>query len=190
MPRQAQLTPQPTPPPRGNVAPGARKPGQPPASSRQGVAQGYGQMITGSFMPAALRTNGHQTVGPSPQTPKPQPIFNGGRSPRFMPPGKSTYQAATPPKPVPQPMTRYNFPSNAQMDPQSVQERITTPPVASNSMPPPATKQPATNTAAKRAADQPLPQQSNKKQRKPTSASTVPQPPVSLTQQPAPVAAA
>ncbi|KAG6356357.1 hypothetical protein INS49_015745 [Diaporthe citri] len=200
MPRPAQLAPQPV-PRHGSVPPRAPRPGQAPASNGQGVASNYGQIINGHHLPPGFRPNGYQTAGRISQTPPPKPVFNGGQFPQFMPPGNGTHRGTPPAQPVPQPMTRYNLPSSTQTPPQSVQGRTATPPVASssnipqgdnmpprNGVPPPATRQPAANPSAKRAADQAVSQQPTKKQRKPANPAqrpaTLAQTPASPAQQP------
>lgn len=202
MSRPAQLAPQSV-PRHGSMPPRAPTPGQASASNGQGVGRSYGDIIHGHHVPPEFRQNGYPAAGRSSQTPNsnpPTPVFNGGQRPQFMPPGNGTHQVPPPTQPVPQPMTRYNLPPSTQPPLQSVQGRTATPPVPvvsnnnitqgnnmarRNNKPSPATRQPATNPNAKRAADQAGSQQPTKKQRKTAPPTQKPAPPA---QQPAPPA--
>lgn len=209
MSRPAQLAPQSV-PRHGSMPPRAPTPGQASAINGQGVGRSYGDIIHGHHVPPEFRQNGYPAAGRSSQTPNSNSstsVFNGGQRPQFMPPGNGTHQVLPPTQPVPQPMTRYNLPSSTQTPLQSVQGRNATPPVPvvsnnnitqgnnmarRNNKPSPATRQPATNPHAKRAADQAGSQQPTKKQRKTALPTQKPAPraqqPAPPTQQPAPPA--
>lgn len=178
------------------------RPSQGMGSNGQISGQTYGQIISGHLVPQVHRRNGYEAVGPTTHQ-MPDHAFNGGSSPAYMPISNASYQAynqAPPARPVPQPTTRYNLPPSSPRAPQPFHGRIASQPGVFNGnmshggdMSPPGNMHPASNTPhsnmvpppahqsamksnAKRPADQPLPQQRAKKQRKPVPVAPAQQP--------------